>query len=85
MDRRTRKLLPDALGATEEILEYTQDVDLQAFSASRMRQRATYYAFAVFGEALNKLMQHEPTLRPALSDVRMAIDMRTGSSTATHR
>lgn len=41
-----------------------------------MRQRATYYAFAVLGESLNKLMQHEPALRPELSDVRMAIDMR---------
>jgi uncharacterized protein with HEPN domain len=76
MDQPTRKLLHDALGAADEILEYTRDVDLTTFTADRMRQRATYYAFAVLGEALNLLIQHTPSLRKELSDVRLAIDMR---------
>jgi uncharacterized protein with HEPN domain len=76
MDRRTRKLLRDALSAADEILEFTKDVDLATFTADRMRQRATYYAFAVLGEALNLLMRHAPDLQTEISDVRLAIDMR---------
>lgn len=73
MDRKTRKLLRDALGAVEEILEYAQGVDLQEFTSDRMRRWATYYAFAVPGEALGKL---DPAYRSELSDHPPAIDMR---------
>lgn len=76
MDRQTQKLLRDALGAADEILDYTRDVSLETFSDDRMRQRATYYAFAVLGEALNQLMKHAPSLRTDISDVQLAIDMR---------
>jgi uncharacterized protein with HEPN domain len=76
MDRQTRKLLRDALNATEEILEYAYGVDPLDFSSNTMRQKATYYAFAVLGEALNKLMKHAPSLRCEITNVRMGIDMR---------
>lgn len=76
MDQRTRKLLRDALGAAEEILEYTGDVDFGTFTGDRMRQRATYYAFVVLGEALNLLMRHAPSLRTEISAIRLAVDMR---------
>lgn len=76
MDRRTRKLLRDALGAVDEILDYTRDVDLAEFAADRMRQRATFYAFAVLGESLSQLMQHAPHLRTEIGDHRLATDMR---------
>ena len=76
MDRQTRKLLRDALDAADEILDYTRDVDLETFTTDRMRQKATYFAFAVLGEALNQLMKQSPSLRSDISDVQMAIDMR---------
>jgi uncharacterized protein with HEPN domain len=73
MDRQTRKLLRDALDAIDEILEYTEDVDLGQFMSDRKTQRATYYAFAVLGEAIGKLT---PAYRARLTDYRPAIDMR---------
>jgi uncharacterized protein with HEPN domain len=76
MDREVRKLLRDALDATREILEYTGTVSAQQFATDRMRQRATYFAFAVLGEALNKLLQEDDSYASSLTDVRMSIDMR---------
>ena len=76
MDREARKLLHDAFNATEEILEYTNKVSFEHFAADRMRQRATYFAFAVLGEALNQLLQHYPLFGSTLTDVREPIDMR---------
>ncbi len=76
MDRQTRKLLHDALTATEEILADTGSVDLEGFLADTMRQRATYYAFAVLGEALNKVVQHDPSLSDVVTDRQLAVDMR---------
>ncbi len=76
MERETRKLLRDAFNATEEILEYTSDVSFEEFATDRMRQRATYFAFAILGEALNQLLKREPSLTLELTNVRMSIDMR---------
>ena len=76
MDRQARKLLRDAYDATQAILDDTRSLDLQGFLADRTRQRATYYAFAILGEALNKLHTLEPDLLTGLPDVRPAIDMR---------
>jgi uncharacterized protein with HEPN domain len=76
MDRQTRKLLRDAYDATGAILDDTRGLDLQGFLADRTRQRATYYAFAVLGEALNQVQSKQPDLIAALPDVRPAIDMR---------
>jgi uncharacterized protein with HEPN domain len=73
MDRKTRKLLHDALSAIEEILEFTHGVDLHRFMSDKKTQRATYYAFAVLGEALSKI---DLDYRPALTDYRLAVDMR---------
>ncbi|HWV25434.1 MAG TPA: HepT-like ribonuclease domain-containing protein [Thermomicrobiales bacterium] len=76
MDLRTRKLLRDALGAADEILEYTQDIDFTEFASDRMRQRATFYALAILGEALNLVTKHAPELKPEIRDYRLAVDMR---------
>lgn len=76
MDRHTRKLLRDAYDATQAILDDTRGLDLRGFQADRTRQRATYYAFAVLGEALNQLHSEQPDLIADLPDVRAAIDMR---------
>ena len=75
-DRHVRKLLRDALGAAEEILEYTSDVDFQGFSSDRMRQRATFFAFTVLGEALNQLVKRAPSYQVMIPDVQLSIDMR---------
>jgi len=66
-------LLRDALGAVEEILEYAQGADSQEFASNKMMQHATYYAFAVLGEALSKL---GAGWRSELTDHRAAVDMR---------
>lgn len=76
MDRQARKLLRDAYDATQAILDDTRGLDLQGFLADRTRQRATYFAFAVLGEALNQLTTRYPDLLSGLFDVRPAIDMR---------
>lgn len=76
MDQQTQKLLRDAIGAACQIIEYTGDVEFAEFASERMRQQATFYAFAVLGEALNKLTKLDPSVRQQISDVQVAIDMR---------
>lgn len=73
MDRQTRKLLRDALDAIADIREFTSGVDSVQFMRDRKTQRATYYAMAVLGEALNRL---DPSYRDVLTDFRPAVDMR---------
>lgn len=72
----TRMLLYGSPGATEEILEYTSDIDFEQFAAQRMRQRATCFAFAILGEALNELLRREPDFRSQIPDAQLSIDMR---------
>lgn len=76
MTPNVTELLHDALTATEEILEDTATIDLEGFLADTMRQRATYYAFAILGEALDKVAQHDPSMSDAVTDQQLAIDMR---------
>lgn len=76
MERARRKYLHDALQSANEIVEFTSGVTFEEFASDRMRQKATFYSFAVLGEALNNLSKAVPDSATRLSGVRPAVDMR---------
>ncbi|MCF8054814.1 MAG: DUF86 domain-containing protein [Deltaproteobacteria bacterium] len=76
MQDDTRKHLMDILHAAEEIKEFTKDMDIHAYSESRVTQRAVERGFEIIGEALNRIKKIDETVLLSISEHQRIIGFR---------
>ncbi len=85
MKRDPRVLLDDVIEASEEIVEYTSDMDMQAYLESTIIRRAVERCFTIIGEALNQLDQQEPDLAARIINLRNVVDFRNVLTHGYHK
>jgi len=76
MNDATKKRLLDALLACRAIARCTAALDFAAYEQDELIRDAVERRFAIIGEALNRATADDPTLAPALPDVRRIVALR---------
>ena len=76
MTDKTPKLLVDALGAISSAQEFTAGISLDVYVADKMRRSAVERQLEILGEARAQLAKLEPGLIKAVSNLKLAIDLR---------
>lgn len=76
MSRERRKLLLDAMEASQSIQQHCAGRTLQQYSADRWFRRAVEREFEIIGEALNRLHRLEPAAAIRITTLRRIVDFR---------
>jgi uncharacterized protein with HEPN domain len=76
MTDKTPKLLADALGAIGSAQEFTTGISFDVYLADKMRRSAVERQLEILGEACAQLAKLEPCLIKAVSNLKLAIDLR---------
>lgn len=76
MNRDTRKLLLDALDASQSIQRHCAGCTLQQYTADRWFRRAVEREFEIIGEALHRLSRTDSATAMRISALRRIVDFR---------
>ena len=76
MTDKTPKLLADALGAIGSAQEFVAGITLDVYLADKMRRSAVERQLEILGEACAQLAKLEPGLIKAVSNLKLAIELR---------
>jgi len=76
MTDKTPKLLVDALGAIALAQEFIAGCSLDGYTQDKMRRSAVERQLEIVGEACARLARMEPALIDAVTNLKLAIDLR---------
>ena len=74
MDNIPGKYLHDILTSIIAIEDYTQSITFEDYSSERQIKKAVEREFEIIGEALNKLLKHNPSI--SISDIPKIVGLR---------
>ena len=74
MEEYSKKYLMDVLAACEEVESFFQEKIFFDFQKDIMRQRAVERNVEIMGEAINRLLKHDPTI--AIDSAKSIVDTR---------
>ncbi len=74
MDNILSKYLHDIQTSIIAIEDYTRSITLEDYSSERQKKKAVEREFEIIGEALNKLLKHNPSI--SISDIPKIVGLR---------